>query len=178
MTEPPTFKIRLFASKPSIESTRISNSTEAEDIDLCGIGDQNAVDVSNVKGGTSSEFCEESSNDKVNKKKRRSTSKQSSSATAVLPVTKTPRLEQATSDRTKAVNEKLVKKKSLYTVLAKVLYTLKSKDTWGLFLEPVDVSVVTDYLSIVKKPMDFRTMENKMNKRAYRDIQEFKVRVL
>ncbi len=48
----------------------------------------------------------------------------------------------------------VIKKKSLYTVLTKLIATLKQKDTWGFFIEPVDTSAVPDYLNVIKYPMD------------------------
>ena len=71
--------------------------------------------------------------------------------------------------------EKVVKKRSLYTVLTRMLAALKSKDNWGFFLEPVNVFEVPDYLTVIKKPMDFLTMENKLNRRDYKNLEDFVV---
>ncbi|KAG5459147.1 MAG: hypothetical protein BJ554DRAFT_488 [Olpidium bornovanus] len=49
------------------------------------------------------------------------------------------------------------------------------KDDYGFFLQPVDTSVVTDYLSVVKEPMDFGTMKAKASAKQYRMIEEFHV---
>ncbi len=48
----------------------------------------------------------------------------------------------------------VLKKKSLYTVLNKLIAIIKAKDTWGFFIEPVDTSAVPDYLTVIKYPMD------------------------
>ncbi|RIB04970.1 Bromodomain-containing protein, partial [Gigaspora rosea] len=42
------------------------------------------------------------------------------------------------------------------------------------FLEPVDTTVVTDYLTIIQKPMDFGTMRQKIDRNEYSSIDEFK----
>jgi hypothetical protein len=78
----------------------------------------------------------------------------------------------------------VIKKKSLYTILTKLIQNLKPyyfisvfiirKDQWGFFLWPVDTSVVQDYLSIVKFPMDLSTMERKVYNREYKTAEEFK----
>ncbi|KAI8822522.1 uncharacterized protein EV422DRAFT_402134 [Fimicolochytrium jonesii] len=66
------------------------------------------------------------------------------------------------------------KKKSLHIILSKILVALKRKDQYGFFLDPVDTSVITDYLTVVKEPMDFGTMERKIQRRVYRTCAEFK----
>ena len=48
----------------------------------------------------------------------------------------------------------VIKKKSLYTVLTKLIAIVKAKDTWGFFITPVDTNLVLDYLKVVKYPMD------------------------
>jgi hypothetical protein len=55
-----------------------------------------------------------------------------------------------------------VRKKSLLSVLTKILGLLKQKDNFGFFLLPVDTSAVVDYLNFIKEPMDFSTMEDKL----------------
>ncbi|CAK9865172.1 unnamed protein product [Sphagnum jensenii] len=52
-------------------------------------------------------------------------------------------------------------------VLEAVLEKLKKKDTYGVFSEPVDSSLVPDYYDVIKEPMDFGTMRRKIIKGAY-----------
>jgi hypothetical protein len=49
------------------------------------------------------------------------------------------------------------------------------KDAYAFFLEPVDTNIVTDYLSVIKKPMDFGTMKKKVLQGEYSSLQSFKV---
>ena len=43
-----------------------------------------------------------------------------------------------------------------------------------LFLEPVNTSIFTDYLGIVKQPMDLGTILTKLDRKEYRDITQWK----
>ncbi|KAJ3299462.1 Bromodomain-containing protein 9 [Borealophlyctis nickersoniae] len=65
------------------------------------------------------------------------------------------------------------KKKSLQTILRKMIATLKQKDHYGFFLEPVDTSAVPDYLSVISHPMDLGTMGKKVQRQAYKSCEEF-----
>lgn len=49
------------------------------------------------------------------------------------------------------------------------------KDDYAFFLTPVNVSSVTGYSDVVKRPMDFGTMTTKVNKGKYRSLEEFAV---
>ncbi|KAI8581278.1 hypothetical protein K450DRAFT_158038, partial [Umbelopsis ramanniana AG] len=42
------------------------------------------------------------------------------------------------------------------------------------FLEPVDTNIVTDYLNVIKNPMDFMTMRQKLESNQYPDMDAFK----
>ncbi|KAJ3006876.1 hypothetical protein HKX48_009422 [Thoreauomyces humboldtii] len=66
------------------------------------------------------------------------------------------------------------RKKSLHTILSKLITAFKNKDHYGFFLDPVDLSVVTDYMKVISEPMDLGTMDKKVRERAYREIAEFK----
>ena len=46
--------------------------------------------------------------------------------------------------------------------LRKLLRDLSNTDFNRVFQEPVDTTLVTDYLALVKKPMDFGTMRRKL----------------
>lgn len=68
---------------------------------------------------------------------------------------------------------KRVKVIYFYDLLTKLLELLKSKDVYGFFWEPVDTSLVLDYLEIIQIPMDFSTMEHKITQKEYKEISEF-----
>lgn len=50
---------------------------------------------------------------------------------------------------------------------------LISKDTGQIFIEPVDQNEVPDYGDIVKLPMDLQTMETKIKKFEYDNLEAF-----
>ncbi|KAL1923191.1 uncharacterized protein VTP21DRAFT_9567 [Calcarisporiella thermophila] len=76
--------------------------------------------------------------------------------------------------RSKQPRQWAPRKKDLRTVLQKLLEAFIKKDAYGFFLAPVDTSIVTDYLSVIKTPMDFGTMQKKLAAGEYRDIDAFK----
>ncbi|EME27319.1 DNA-binding bromodomain-containing protein isoform 1 [Galdieria sulphuraria] len=55
-----------------------------------------------------------------------------------------------------------------------ILEKLGKRDTQDIFAEPVDTSVVTDYLTIVKKPMDLGTVREKLNRAQYTCVEELR----
>ncbi|ORY70545.1 Bromodomain-containing protein, partial [Neocallimastix californiae] len=57
--------------------------------------------------------------------------------------------------------------------LNKILKVIKKKDDYGVFLVPVDTNIVTDYALIIKNPMDFGTMQKKIDTKKYKSISEF-----
>ncbi|RKP36558.1 Bromodomain-containing protein, partial [Dimargaris cristalligena] len=42
------------------------------------------------------------------------------------------------------------------------------------FIKPVDTTAIPDYLTVIKRPMDFGTMRKKIDNRVYRNIGEFR----
>ena len=77
---------------------------------------------------------------------------------------------------TKGKNIKLKKppkKIDLMESLNKILKVIKKKDDYGVFLVPVDTNIVTDYALIIKNPMDFGTMQKKIDTKKYKSISEF-----
>ena len=50
------------------------------------------------------------------------------------------------------------------------------KDDYAFFLAPVDTTQIPNYTDIVKNPMDFGTMSDKVDKGRYRSLDQFKVR--
>ena len=57
--------------------------------------------------------------------------------------------------------------------LGRIMELLQENDTQEIFAEPVDTDEVADYLDIVKKPMDFSTMRNKLENFEYCSIDLF-----
>ncbi|XP_037872195.1 bromodomain-containing protein homolog isoform X2 [Bombyx mori] len=57
-------------------------------------------------------------------------------------------------------------------VLHKLLRLLRQKDSSDIFTEPVDLQEVPDYSTIVKHPMDLSTMEKKLDRGAYKNIDD------
>ncbi|KAI9255165.1 hypothetical protein BDA99DRAFT_518055 [Phascolomyces articulosus] len=70
--------------------------------------------------------------------------------------------------------ESAKKDKDLKTIATKLIDTLERRDSYGLFLQPVDTSIVTDYLTVIKHPMDFQTMREKLNTDEYSDMEDFR----
>lgn len=68
--------------------------------------------------------------------------------------------------------KKHVKDCSLVGVLSSVVDELAGHDKNGVFAEPVDISETPDYLTIVKKPMDFSTIRKNVNLNHYSSIDE------
>ncbi|EPQ52987.1 hypothetical protein GLOTRDRAFT_111806 [Gloeophyllum trabeum ATCC 11539] len=66
-----------------------------------------------------------------------------------------------------------VKLKPLKEVLAKLIAQIKKKDDYAFFLRPVDEVQVPNYRDVIKQPMDFGTMTEKVNKGRYRSLDEF-----
>lgn len=63
----------------------------------------------------------------------------------------------------------------LHETLGKLLFVLSSEDEEGYFSRPVNVEADPRYLELVKKPMDFGSMEKKLAERTYRALCEFQV---
>lgn len=66
-----------------------------------------------------------------------------------------------------------VKLKPLKEVLTSLISKIKKKDDYAFFLEPVDLEKVPGYMDVVKQPMDFGTMADKVSKSKYRSLDEF-----
>ncbi|KNE60056.1 hypothetical protein AMAG_05489 [Allomyces macrogynus ATCC 38327] len=62
----------------------------------------------------------------------------------------------------------------LAPVLTKALNAIRALDVKRIFHEPVDSEEVSDYLSLVARPMDFRTMQRKIDLMLYDSVDAFK----
>lgn len=52
------------------------------------------------------------------------------------------------------------------------------KDAYAFFLTPVDVTQVPGYTDIIKRPMDFGTISNKVSRGKYRTLEDFAVSLM
>ena len=59
-------------------------------------------------------------------------------------------------------------------ILETLLALLQRYDRRKIFAYPVDTTVVTDYTSIVKNPMDLSAMEGKVQRNEYEDLDSFR----
>ncbi|XP_020576500.1 uncharacterized protein LOC110022063 isoform X2 [Phalaenopsis equestris] len=58
-------------------------------------------------------------------------------------------------------------------LLESILDRLQKKDIYGVFSEPVDPEELPDYFDIIKQPMDFGTVRNRLSSGAYKDLEQF-----
>ncbi|XP_047153013.1 protein polybromo-1-like [Vigna umbellata] len=58
-------------------------------------------------------------------------------------------------------------------ILQLLLDTLQRKDTYEIFIEPVDPNEVEDYYAIIKEPMDFGTIRAKLHEKMYKTLEQF-----
>ncbi|KAI9449353.1 hypothetical protein BJY52DRAFT_1192631 [Lactarius psammicola] len=66
-----------------------------------------------------------------------------------------------------------IKLKPLKEVLTSLISKIKKKDDYAFFLEPVNLEKVPGYMDVIKQPMDFGTMADKVSKSKYRSLDEF-----
>ncbi|KAG6402408.1 hypothetical protein SASPL_134601 [Salvia splendens] len=62
-------------------------------------------------------------------------------------------------------------------LLVFILDRLQKKDTYGVFSEPVDVNELPDYFEYIDQPMDFGTVRKKLNRGAYKKLEELEADV-
>ncbi|EJC99522.1 uncharacterized protein FOMMEDRAFT_128149 [Fomitiporia mediterranea MF3/22] len=67
-----------------------------------------------------------------------------------------------------------IKLKPLKEVLRRLITQIKRKDDYAFFLSPVDPVQVAGYTDVVKSPMDFGTMTEKIEQGRYRSLEQFK----
>lgn len=79
---------------------------------------------------------------------------------------------------TKAKAGKKVKPKPLQEVLNKILPLLQRRDLYQFFTQPVPAEEVPEYYTIIKRPMDLSTMQNKLEHGEYQSLDSFRVSVL
>lgn len=87
-----------------------------------------------------------------------------------------PRLSKATSERTKHKKQSSCSEQPLKETIKnkglEVVKRIQKKDTLRFFTQPVDTSYVTDYLDVIKKPMDLGTVQEKLRTYSYASFEE------
>ncbi|ODM98009.1 Peregrin [Orchesella cincta] len=73
---------------------------------------------------------------------------------------------------TKVKLEESVSSSVLQPMLNDLLERLAKNDKQEIFSEPVDPDEVPEYNTIIKKPMDFSTMRNKINNQKYSSVED------
>ena len=63
----------------------------------------------------------------------------------------------------------------LRTLQLRILNAVRTKDRHKIFEEPVDGDVVEDYYTIIKHPMCFQAMEQKIGNNEYETMKLFQV---
>ncbi|KIK24663.1 hypothetical protein PISMIDRAFT_98140 [Pisolithus microcarpus 441] len=88
---------------------------------------------------------------------------------------KKSQLKSSTPSRDGEVKKALrpVKLKPLREVLGKLIAQIKKKDDYAFFIHPVDPDKVPGYTDVIKNPMDFGTMNTKVERGKYRSLEEF-----
>ncbi|SNX83669.1 uncharacterized protein MEPE_02376 [Melanopsichium pennsylvanicum] len=69
---------------------------------------------------------------------------------------------------------KRLRSKGLYEALPKLVENLQRRDSYKFFCEPVNPDDVPGYNDVIKLPMDFGTMQRKVDDRLYSHMDEFK----
>ncbi|TKY87692.1 hypothetical protein EX895_003273 [Sporisorium graminicola] len=68
---------------------------------------------------------------------------------------------------------KRLRSKGLYEALPKLIENLQRRDSYKFFCEPVNPDEVPGYSDVIKTPMDFGTMQRKVDDRLYSHMDEF-----
>ncbi|KAL0082279.1 hypothetical protein J3Q64DRAFT_1722561 [Phycomyces blakesleeanus] len=63
-------------------------------------------------------------------------------------------------------------KKDLKSVGSRLLESLIKKDAYGFFLTPVDMGVIPDYALVIRHPMDFTTMKERLERDYYQHLDD------
>ena len=69
---------------------------------------------------------------------------------------------------------KRLRSKGLYDAIPKLLENFKRRDSYKFFWEPVNLQEVPNYLEFISEPMDLGTIEDKINRRLYSHMDEFR----
>ncbi|KAI9010477.1 hypothetical protein CLU79DRAFT_773212 [Phycomyces nitens] len=65
-------------------------------------------------------------------------------------------------------------KKDLKSVGSRLLEGLIKKDAYGFFLKPVDMGTIPDYALVIRHPMDFTTMKERLENDHYKSLQDIR----
>ncbi|GJQ08796.1 hypothetical protein GpartN1_g587.t1 [Galdieria partita] len=87
-----------------------------------------------------------------------------------------PRLNKTTHERTKhkkqSSSRELPLKETIRSKGLEVLKRIQKKDSLRFFALPVDTTYVTDYLDVIKQPMDLGTVQAKLEAQSYASFEE------
>lgn len=61
----------------------------------------------------------------------------------------------------------------IYPLLRQLLGELQAQSIAWPFLEPVDAELVPNYADVIKEPMDFKTMEHRLDHNYYKSLNQF-----
>ncbi|XP_077863535.1 ATPase family AAA domain-containing protein 2-like [Saccoglossus kowalevskii] len=91
-----------------------------------------------------------------------------------LPVAQAPEPRQLTEEEIKKLEQQEeVTMRELRLFLRSILTRLASDKKFKLFIRPVDLEEVPDYLDVISNPMDMSTMMKKIDLHQYCNIKEF-----
>ncbi|KAH7548215.1 hypothetical protein JRO89_XS14G0084400 [Xanthoceras sorbifolium] len=62
--------------------------------------------------------------------------------------------------------------------LVLMMEKLKRKDYYGIFAKPVDPNEVDQYYDVIKEPMDFSTIANKIDRGSYKTLNDFEPEII
>ncbi|CAO3587912.1 unnamed protein product [Absidia cylindrospora] len=140
-------------NRPSKSSSKTSSKTKGK------LGKQSPKDIKS----------------KATKKRGRPTKKAQAKAAitsaAVPPLTSQPMKQEHQHQGTASSKDH---GKGLKATCFKLWDTLSKRDAYGFFLEPVDTSLVRDYLTVIKQPMDFSTLHRKIDNDDYKTMDDFR----
>jgi hypothetical protein len=77
--------------------------------------------------------------------------------------------------KAKSSKKAKLKPKPLREVLQKILPQLQRRDLYQFFTQPVPADEVPEYYNIIQRPMDFSTMESKLEQGGYPSLDSFRV---
>jgi histone acetyltransferase len=74
---------------------------------------------------------------------------------------------------THAMSQRTAPRNAEQSIMERLLSDLQNHSVAWAFLNPVSETEVPDYYTVIKNPMDFRTMEHKLDNKKYASLNEF-----
>ncbi|ORX53201.1 Bromodomain-containing protein [Hesseltinella vesiculosa] len=135
--------------------------------------DNESVDTHRRQSTSSTATNHTTSSTSKHAKKRKAKSQSSKPKKRGRPTNKAvARAATVAAHRAAAASDK-ERKKDFKVICGKTLDALIKKDAYGFFIEPVNTAIVKDYLTVVKRPMDFSTMKKNLAADKYHSTQDF-----